>query len=203
MLKRTSPQNITYLSPQLNTNQDKYFMQPLDIYDAYVANSDQSGDFKTANQMIKELGFQAEPLGNTLNSDSKQLQTWQSMYDLSTKGPNTLFFHTTDGKKIEIYSPETFRPGSSLHHIATSFASTDDFVMVPSLKNSVTVEDLMRNANSTTVYGKGIRSIMTSIGWPTIDNPETQIIQIAVDYGLGFRTAISVFVILLNIALLC
>ena len=187
MLKRTNSLNITYLSPQVNKNADKYFLQPLDIYDAYIANTDQSVEFKGASETINKLGFQAEPIVDSFNKNSDQLQTWQNMYDISTRGPNTLFFHTVDGKKIELYSPETFRPGSSLHHLAAPFANTEDFVMVPTLKGSVTVEQLMRSTNSTTVYGKGIRSIMTSIGWPTIDNPETQIIQIAVDYGMAFK----------------
>ena len=137
------------------------------------------------NEQVTLIGVQSQPVAKSFNENNDQLKLGQSLMSAATQGPNTLFFHTTDGKKVEMYSPQKYQPGSSLHHVASSNADTEDWMMVPALKSSVTVQDLMDRSNSTKVYGPGIRSIMTSIGWPTIDNPKMQIIQVALKYGSG------------------
>ena len=183
MLRKSNKLNQTYLAPEIKQNGQAQYYKPIDIYDAFIANGDQSITFRSMNEELSSLPQDSRPTAFAQNN--AQLKLGQDLMSIATKGPQTLFFHTTDGKRIELFSPQQFQPGSSLHHVATMNSNTEDWMMVPALRGGVTVDDLMNNSNSTKVYGPGIRSIMTSIGWPTIDDPTIQIIQVALRYGSG------------------
>jgi hypothetical protein len=180
------------------------YMEPIDIYDSFIWGNGKS--FKSLGSRITSLGMHnvsGAGFENMFQSNETVLQAAKEAYEIATKGEGQLFFNATDGTSFLLYSPNPYQPGSSLHHLDVKNSETEDFIMIPGLPSGVTLEKLMARTNMTTIYGKKIKKVLESIGWATIDKPEMNVIQLALNYGvLGSSSRLGISLLLLALPII-
>ena len=159
-------------------------LEPANIFDAFVY-SKQGFSFSRIAQSIASFGIHNLTASQFLlefQNSGLPFRAAQFAYNISRLGERTLYFHSTDGKRIPLYSPIEFFQGSSLSHTSDSSSESLDYIMIPAVKKGNKLNDILHNRDSSQLYGPDILAIMETIGWPTIRNPEPKSIQLALQY---------------------
>jgi hypothetical protein len=176
-------------------------LQPIDIFDSFVVGS--------AGEKMKDLGKTIESFpkqSKNLNDMIVGYEASESPFTASKKAYQVAIKPTTfkaNDVDVKLFSPSSYAQGSSGSHVIESSISTDDFLMVPSLSNGVYLDDVMKNLNTSVIYGRGIKAVMEKIGWPTATRPDVASVKVAMDYnpsaGSDFRSVLSPSILLLGI----
>ena len=159
-------------------------LEPVDIFDSFITGSRFS--FKDLAKDIESFGNQNTQAADFLRSferSGKPMEAAQKLFQESTRGQNQLFFNARDGTKISLYSPARFEQGSSISHVASSNAVTENFLMIPSLSPGVTLEAVMQRAGATSVYGADIQKVLETVGWPTPASSNLKSIKISLGFS--------------------
>jgi hypothetical protein len=102
---------------------------------------------------------------------------------------NSLLFVPINGTSIPIYSPTNYEQGSTISHVTKALETTEDFIMIPGVGPGVSLGATMSKLNVQNIYGKGILSILESIGWNTNENQVQKSVELALDYKGEVPTA--------------
>jgi hypothetical protein len=165
---------VGYLAPLMSLGSENIVMnldktttvshiEYLDIFDSFISSRD-GFKFKDLGKSFQEFNIQPA----SFSSAVKEFESSGSPFDAAQKAyvaaSNGLYFTTITGRKIPLYSPAVFEQGSSIHHLESNRAASSDFLMIPSIRRGVDMEELM-NSSGDKIYGDMTIGIMNSIGW--------------------------------------
>ena len=159
-------------------------VEPCSIFDSYLYTR-RGFSFKRLSAAISSFGNRRLPVFKFLEefeTSGMPFRASQFAYNVSKMGERSLFFHTIDDKRIPLYTPTDFLQGSSISHIELLNANTNNFLMIPSVGRGITLEQLISQSDTHSLYGDRLLSMMESIGWPTIRNSVPRDIQLQVRY---------------------
>jgi hypothetical protein len=167
------PNMIGASSPDATTSTIFKALEPIDIFDSFVAPLNDAGA-KIANFPIQSAKFDDfirnfERSGEPFNAARQAFQAATS----------SLTF-VNGQSSVNLYTPVGFEQGSSISHVRLSQANTPDFLMIPQLRPGVNMDTLI----NTSLYGPGTKAIMEAIGWPTNDTAAGSI-TLGMNYGTG------------------
>ena len=192
-----------YLTQKLDTTRQGENIQtsgwkPVNIFDKFHFTTERSEQLLTI--AIPILSY-AGP--SNLHEFIQNFETTSAinqanqLYQIVTT-PKSVAFRSSNMEFDTILSTTNkFVPGTSMGHLDyDSYRDTPDFLMVPQVGKLAgsTLDDIIsRNTKQGTIapmhiYGPKTLKILSSIGWPTVDDPRpVQIIINGVDYGGEFR----------------
>lgn len=184
-----------YLAPNIfgdPTASNVSFLNPLSIYDSFVKGSNPFPDVGRTLATFPQQSSILPRFISVLEASKKHMAATQSAFQMSTRGRNSVQFQPIKGDGVNLYTPSQYEQGSSLSHVDTALSTTADFLMVPALAPGITLETIMANAGTDSVYGPGILGIMRSLGWPTRDDPTPAKVDVAIGFGKnGFINPLS------------
>jgi hypothetical protein len=126
---------------------------------------------------------QAADFLREFEQSGRPFEAAQRLFQECTRGQNQLFFNARDGTKISLYTPARFEQGSSISHVASSNAITENFLMIPSLSPGVTLESVMQRAGVTSVFGRDIQRVLETVGWPTPNSPNVKSVKLSLGFS--------------------
>lgn len=210
--KLTSSNN--YLAPlpfAQGSNQDTAVvsaMSPLTIFDKFLVSASGESYAKYGEKVaaFPAAGLKVPEFVGLFEKSGPAIDSAKAAMAGAVQGDsNPLTFKSADGSTtIPLNSPPVFQPGTSIVHVHSRLATTADFLMIPAIKPLVgkTLDQIMASANTKTIYGPSTLAIMSSIGWPTPQNPAIQTLMIERDFGrksgasrvkLELVTALTIF----------
>jgi hypothetical protein len=183
--------NAGYLAPlpfaQGNSDQSSIVstFSPLTIYDSFLRS--RSENFADLGRNVLRFRPNQLRLPNFISAfeSSPQMQSARQAMSGASGGQDSLRFQAPSGQAISLHSPSRFQQGTSVTHVDSRLSNTLDFLMIPAITPLLgqRLDQIMQRLNATSIYGPGTMAMMSSIGWPTRENPEPIAINIISDYG--------------------
>ena len=161
-------------------------LEPIDIFDSFI------GNFKNLGIKLAGFGMKKLALGSflyELEHSGRPFDAAKEMYTSATS--NTLSFAPINGSAIPIYSPSSYEQGSTISHVRKSLESSEDFIMIPGVSAGISLANTMSKINVNNVYGRGILSVLESIGWNTNPGQPQKNVELALDYQGEIPAAIG------------
>ncbi|KAJ3308336.1 hypothetical protein HDU76_004012 [Blyttiomyces sp. JEL0837] len=173
--------------------------QPLAVFDAFLLDGSTNTpliqyantmytDFPTKYTKQSSFPMSQSTFLNGIVAVKSVFNAAQSAMTAATT-PSSLQFQYTSSQTgtkstVNLYSPTTFSPGSSIAHVDNSLYTTPDFLMIPKMQwKGFTLDQVIANVtaragagnlgslNSGGVYGPNTLAVMQSLGWSTVGNP--------------------------------
>jgi hypothetical protein len=174
-----------------NDNRIYSYLNPLDIFDAFVRDPESFQSFGQKLAQLKPL--QAKSIIDFVRlfqSNAGIMEAARGLFQISTRGSEGIRFvpdsSTQPGQEIPLFTPTRYTQGSSLSHVDPRLANTSDFLMIPALRAGIELNEMVRRWNR--VYGMNTLAMLQSIGW----NQRNHRITIVRDYGMpGYVNPLS------------
>ncbi|KAJ3368546.1 hypothetical protein HDU91_000492 [Kappamyces sp. JEL0680] len=176
--------NTNYLAPLpfaeggTQANAIVSVLSPLTVFDQYLASP--SGSLANFGQQITQFKGAGMALASFISSFEKSASPFasakQAMTAATAGQSSPLQFQTTSSGSplvVQLNTPTTYTPGTSIVHLQSTVSTTKDFLMIPAITPLLgkKLDDILGNVKATTIYGPGITGIMQAMGWPTVQSP--------------------------------
>ena len=143
------------------------------MYESFMHSNSESfakvgnifGNIKNRSN-ITEDGFVDE-----LESNQEFMTAALKLFSMATS--DNVYLLLPDNTKIILNTNvEAYHKGTALCHFSDIYKSSPDFLMTAFFKHGQTLNFILNEVNSTSVYGPRTLKTLEAIGWPTRNQPK-------------------------------
>jgi hypothetical protein len=162
---------------------NKIAFQPPSVLDIGLRNQNSKliDHLNKIEQEFLKSGLGLTQFRTFLAQNGVARQAARQIFQMST---SQLGYQVKDGSFVPMFTPPQFSR-SSRSHLDSPFLKTPDFLMASSISNNKFKADL----KLTRIYGPVTLQMLESFGWPTVNNPTVQSVQM--DQDLSKRSTVK------------